>query len=182
MKTTETTIAESVICPRSRTKLLVLDTHRQAHLWATKTLLAIKVNWYLPGMMGLVRRLVRKCAACQGSKAPSTRNRARNHLSAVWSWQVLTIDFFVPIPQTQSGNNGGLVMTDHFTCWCNAIQLPDGKAATVARALNEQVFACFGIPGRCVASSAGVTRQRPCRTDHKGIWLSKDWTEHWVTP
>ena len=48
----------------------MLDTHRQAHLGATKTLAAIKLNWYWPGMTGLVRRLVRECMACQGAKAP----------------------------------------------------------------------------------------------------------------
>ena len=148
LKTTGTTEAGRVICPAGRRKQLVLDTHRQAHLGATKTLSAIKLNWYWPGMTGLVRRLVRECAACQGAKAPPTRNRAKNHLYAGRPWQVLAIDLFGPLPQTQAGNNVVLVMTDHFTRWCDAIPLPDGKAATVARALDERVFAYFGIPER----------------------------------
>ena len=87
-------------------------------------------------------------AACQGAKAPPTRNRASNHLYAGRPWQVLAIDLFGPLPQTQAGNNVVLVMTDHFTRWCDAIPLPYGKAATVTRALDERVFAYFGIPER----------------------------------
>ena len=126
----------------------MLDIHRQAHLGATKTLAAIKLNWYWPGMTGLVRRLVRECTACQGAKAPPTRNRARNRLYAKRPWQVLAIDLFGPLQQTRSGNNVVLVMTVHFTRCCDAIPLPDGRAATVARALDERVFAYFEIPER----------------------------------
>ena len=148
LRTTGSTEAGRVVCPRGKRKHLVLATHQEAHLGATKTLAAIKLSWYWPGMTGLVRRLVRECTACQGAKAPPERVRARNHLYAGRPWQVLAIDLFGPLPQTQSGNNVVLVMTDHFTRWCDAIPLPDGKAATVARALDERVFAYFGVPER----------------------------------
>ena len=141
LKTTGITEPGRVLCPRGRRKQLVLDTHRKANSGATKTLTAIKLNWYWPGIAGLVSRLVRECTACHGAKAPPTRNRARNHLYAGRLWQVLAIDLLGPLPQTRSGNNVVLVMTDHFTRWCDAIPLPDGRAATVARALDERVFA-----------------------------------------
>ena len=60
----------------------------------------------------------------------------------------MAIDLFGPLPQTRPGDNVVLDMTDHFTCWCDAIPLPDGRAATVTRALDERVFAYFGIPVR----------------------------------
>ena len=58
------------------------------------------------------------------------------------------MDLFGLLPQTQSENNVVLVKTDHFTHWCDAIPLPDGKAETVARALKKRVFAYFEIPER----------------------------------
>ena len=39
-----------------------------------------------------------------------------------------------------------LVMTDHFTRLCDAIPMLDGKTDIVAKTLEENVFAYFGIP------------------------------------
>ena len=52
-----------------------------------------------------------------------TRNRVKNNLYAGRLWQVLAIDLFGLFSQTRSLNNIVLVMTDPFTCWCNAIPL-----------------------------------------------------------
>ena len=58
---------------------------------------------------------------------------------------MLAIDLFGPLPQTRSANNVVLVVTGLFPRWCDVIPLPDGKAETVARALDEWVYAYFGI-------------------------------------
>jgi len=41
-----------------------------------------------------------------------------------------------------------LVLTDHFTRWKDAIAVPDGASETVARVLDSQIFAYFGLPER----------------------------------
>ena len=51
---------------------------------------------------------------------------------------MLAIDLFGSLPETRARNNVVLVMTEYFTGWCNAIPLPDGKAATVGRVLDER--------------------------------------------
>jgi len=58
----------------------------------------------------------------------------------------VAIDLCGPLPETEDKNTIILVLTDHFTRWSNAIPLPDGKATTVAKALDERVFSVFGIP------------------------------------
>ena len=46
----------------------------------------------------------------------------------------------VPFHRQGRENNVVLVMTDHFTCWCDAIPVPDDRAVTVAKALDERVL------------------------------------------
>ena len=59
---------------------------------------------------------------------------------------MLAIDLLGLLSQKRSGNNVVLAMIDHYTRRCDAISIPDEKAATVTRALDERVFAHFGIP------------------------------------
>ena len=51
-----------------------------------------------------------------------------------------------PFQETEDGKRWILVLTDHFTCWCDALPTPNAKAETVARILDERVFSYFGIP------------------------------------
>ena len=55
----------------------------------------------------------------------------------------MAVGLFGLLPQTKSGNNVVLVMTDHFTCWCYAIPLQDDRDATVVRALDGRAGFCL---------------------------------------
>ena len=98
----------------------------------------------------------------------------------------MAIDLFGPLSQTRSGNNVVLVMTDHFTRWCDAIPLPAGRVATVARTLDERVFAYFEIPERIYSDQGWQfqselfqaccdlwRKQRPRLTDRKETLWSR---------
>ena len=78
--------------------------------------------------------------ACQGAEALPERARARNHLYAE---QVSAIDLFSPLPQTRSGNNVALVILHVGVTPCPSLIV---EGTTVARALDEQIFAYFGVP------------------------------------
>lgn len=134
------------VCPGDQRASLVLSHHGEAHLGISKVTAAVRLRWYWPGMTSLIRRLITRCTQCQQAKTRGQKQRADNHLHAGRPWQVLAIDLYGPFPKTQRGNSVVLVMTDHFTRWSDAIPLPDGKAVTIAKALDERVFAYFGIP------------------------------------
>lgn len=51
-----------------------------------------------------------------------------------------------PIAVTSRGNKHILVVTDHFTKWCEAFPTKDQKASTVAQTLISKVFSRFGPP------------------------------------
>ena len=77
-----------------------------------------------------------------GNKPPSSRQR----LYAGRPWQNVVIDLVRPMPKTQGGNQGTLILSDHFTRWQDAIPLIDATAPTVATALAEWIFCYFGLP------------------------------------
>ena len=51
-----------------------------------------------------------------------------------------------PLPETARGNRHILVMTDHFSKWCEAFPTKDQKASTVANIFLHKVFSRFGPP------------------------------------
>lgn len=71
---------------------------------------------------------------------------SQNPLQAGRPWQVALINFCGPLPEAERGNTQILVPADHFTRWYDAIPIPNGFAATVARILDEQIFSYYGIP------------------------------------
>ena len=135
------------ICPRELTQQIIEETHRVAHLGITKTADRIKLSWYWPGMHADTRRCVTACTRCQQSKVSQHKSAGEtHHLYAGRPFQILAIDLCGPFPKTTRGNTQILVMTDHFTRWCDAIPTPDGTAEVVAQVLDERVFSYFGVP------------------------------------
>lgn len=39
-----------------------------------------------------------------------------------------------------------LVLTDHFTCWQDALAIPDATVATVATVFEERILCYLGLP------------------------------------
>lgn len=138
---------ELTICPGNMRRTAILNTHEQAHLGQRKTTARLMLTWYWPGITAHVRRLVGTCQRCQQSKtAKSKKVTTGHHLYAGRPLQVLGVDLTGPFPITPRGNTQILVVADHFTRWVDAIPIKDGSAETVARALEERVFAYLGIP------------------------------------
>ena len=61
-------------------------------------------------------------------------------------FQILAIDLCGPFPKTPRGSTQILVMTDHFTRWCDAIPIQDGTTEVIAKVLDERVFSYLGVP------------------------------------
>ena len=136
-----------VICPGKQRREVIAEKHESAHLGIGKTAARIRLEWYWPGMFADVRRYVSACANCQQSKVVKSKlNEGQYHLYAGRPWQTLAVDLRGPFPKTERGNTQILVMTDHFTRWCDAIPIPDGKTDTVEKTLEERVIAYFGNP------------------------------------
>ena len=135
------------VCPTSIRRNVVLEVHTQMHAGFMRTLNRVKLQWYWPGMTSDVRRVVYGCEVCQVAKqGGQTASTGRRRLLAGRPWQLVAIDLVGPLPKTKDGNQWILVISDHFTRWCDGLAIPDATASTVARALDERVFCYLGIP------------------------------------
>ena len=135
------------ICPREMRQQIIDETHRIAHLGINKTMDRIKLDWYWPGLSADTRRYVTACNRCQQSKASKHKTAGEtHHLYAGRPFQILAIDLCGPFPKTPRGSTQILVMTDHFTRWCDAIPIQDGTTEVIAKVLDERVFSYLGVP------------------------------------
>jgi len=94
-----------------------------------------------------VQLQVRKCEICQANKhgrSTETVGRRRPHIGRLW--QIVAVDLVGPMPTSERGITGILVLTDYFTWWADALTLPDVSASTVARTLDQNLFWYFGKP------------------------------------
>ena len=136
-----------VVCPRVRRQEVISQAHRQAHLGISKTTARIRLNWIWPGLTAEVKRAVNLCETCQQSKSAYIKQpKTDHHLNAGRVLQDFAIDLAGPYPVTARGNTMILVMADHFSRWVDGIAIPDGKAETIARVLDERVFCYMGVP------------------------------------
>jgi len=136
-----------IACPPTLRTPLIQEVHESSHLGEWKTTKGVQQNWYWPGMHSEVRRWVKACHTCQKSKNSGSKEaNTTHHLYAGRPWQKIAIDFTGPLDTTTRGNKWILVITDHFTRWCDGIALPDATAKTVADALVSRVFNNFGLP------------------------------------
>ena len=82
----------------------------------------------------------------QSKTVRARRSGQKKHLIVGRPWQTCAVGMVRQFQETENGNRWILVLTDHFTCWCDALPTPNAKAETVARILDERVFSYFGIP------------------------------------
>ena len=137
----------ATVAPPSLRNSLIKEVHHANHLGEWKTYQKLLLNWYWPGMQADVRRMVRNCEICQQQKNHhQPQGQTRRRLYAGRPWQRLAIDFTGPLDKTPRGNQWILVITDHFTRWCDAFPMPDATAEATAKILEERVFCHFGVP------------------------------------
>ena len=68
------------------------------------------------------------------------------------------INFIGPLPEAAGGNKHLLVVTDHFTKWCEVFPAKDQKAHTVAQILVSTIFSRFCPPSVLHHTKVGILR------------------------
>ena len=130
-----------VVCPKISRNVVIWTTHRQGHSGISRTTNRIKMTWYWPGMTANICCMIRTCEICQMAKSRDSEDSGeRQRLHAGRPWQKLAVDLVGPLPKTPRRNKWILVLTDHFSCWQDALALLDATAPTVAAQLDERFF------------------------------------------
>ena len=131
-----TRIKYQIILPRNLQETALQAHHNHtiaSHRGVDKTLGALRMQYYWPGLTAQVKKWVKICLNCGAKK-----NRGKTHRLPLKQYVVgapiefLTIDIIGPLPH---GNRFFLDLTDYFTKWTESYAIPNQEAVTVAEKL-----------------------------------------------
>jgi transposase InsO family protein len=93
--------------------------------------------------------IFKRCESCylcnyKRPRHPDTRG-ILSSTPATRPFERLSVDL-IKLPRSKLGNGYAVVFIDLFTCWLEAKPVPDKKATTINRVMNEYIFARHGIP------------------------------------
>jgi hypothetical protein len=124
------------------------DNLTSGHMGFARTLFKIQAYYYWPNLSTKTKAYCKSCVACQlhKSKTPDQRNRPLKPSLPYAVNAKLGIDLITDLPNSQSGNKVGLVITDYFTKWAVVVPLQNKEAETVASAIFNHYYMIYGIP------------------------------------
>ena len=148
-----------------------------AHLGVKKTLNKVRTQYYWKGMTTDVKQFVRTCEACQRRKTvqPTTSGELQQ-FSATQPFEVVGVDLLGPLPSTTRGHTYIVVMVDRFTRWVELVPVGDITAATVAKAVVDQLILRHGCPQRLLSDRGSQFRSKLMRQLYRRLGIDKIYT------
>ncbi len=130
-----------------QTSLLLRCHEEGGHRGGNNTYEQFTRRFYFPGAASEAQMTVKLCYRCQRNK-PKPKGQEHTLVStpvgdAFCKW---SIDFVGPFPISRHGNTYILTAKDCFTRWVEAFPTENMTAHTVARTLEKEIFARYGIP------------------------------------
>lgn len=118
------------------------------HKGVTKTYHRLRQRYHWPGMRNQVQDVIRCCESCQKQKVTRVKTREPMIITdtPVEAWEKIAIDIVGPLPKTSRGNRYILTIMDLLTKLGHAHELPDQKALTIIRTLDQKYFKPYSIP------------------------------------
>ena len=145
------------------------DDPMAGHYGEDGTFQRIAKRYYWTGMRKYISEYVKKCPECNRYKA-SNQKPAGLLRTPVHSqrFEVISIDLFGPLPQTQTGKQWIFIVEDCATKWVELFPLAHATAHECATTLIEDVFMRHGIPRRIISDNGtqfvGAVLQQVCFT------------------
>ncbi|GFV91545.1 retrovirus-related Pol polyprotein from transposon 412 [Trichonephila clavipes] len=97
-----------------------------------------------------IREWARKCIPCQKCKVHRhTKSKFGEYEVPDTRFSVIHIDLIGPLPPSQ-GMTFSMTCINRFSCWMEAVPLPDCKAQTASKAFYEHWVCRFGVPGKII--------------------------------
>ena len=116
-----------------------------AHLRIERTINLLRDHFYWPGMLNDTTKHVKHCERCLKFKALLEKASMEN-IDATYPMELVHMDYL-----TVEANRGGkdvniLVITDHFTCYAQAIITSSQTAKCTAQGLWDKFIVHYGVP------------------------------------
>ncbi|KAE8882239.1 hypothetical protein PF002_g10217 [Phytophthora fragariae] len=117
------------------------------HQGIVRTFYRVRAEFYWVGLYADVAKHVQACEDCSTSKSkPQLKGYSPGNVASEFPFQMVSMDFVIPLPKTQRGNTALLLFQGHFTGYVIAKAMSDTGALDVAKAFEECVFRRFGAP------------------------------------
>ncbi|GFV96787.1 transposon Tf2-8 polyprotein [Trichonephila clavipes] len=178
--------AEAQLVIPTAERELIMERHHNdpmaGHYGEEGTFQKIARRYYWTGMRKYISDYIKKCPECARFKA-TNQKPAGLLRTPVYSqrFEVIAIDLFGPLPQTDTGKQWIFIVEDCATKWVELFALSQASARQCATTLIEEVFMRHGIPRRIISDN-GTHRAKNrdlkprlailVRDDHSS-WYSK---------
>ncbi|KAE8962356.1 hypothetical protein PF011_g29426 [Phytophthora fragariae] len=123
------------------------DSLEGGHQGINRTYHRVKSDYYWIGLYADVEKHVRSCPDCCSSKSrPQLRGYSPGNVLAERPFQMVSMDFVIPLPKSRRGNTALLLFQCSFTGFVMGKAMSDTTALVVAQAFEECVYRRFGAP------------------------------------
>ncbi|GFV97435.1 retrovirus-related Pol polyprotein from transposon 412 [Trichonephila clavipes] len=150
--------AEAQLVIPTAERELIMERHHNdpmaGHYGEEGTFQKIARRYYWTGMRKYISDYIKKCPECARFKATNQKSAGLLR-TPVYSqrFEVIAIDLFGPLPQTDTGKQWIFIVEDCATKWVELFVLSQASARQCATTLIEEVFMRHGIPRRIISDN-----------------------------
>lgn len=123
------------------------DTMEGGHQGIVRTFHRVKSDFYWTGLYADVKKHIQACEDCSTSKnKPHLRGYSPGNVVSDRPFQVVSMDFVIPLPATRRVNTALPPFQGHFTGFVIAKAMSEIGEFEAAKAFEENIFRRFGGP------------------------------------
>ncbi len=166
---------DRIYIPRQCTELILLlihethDSEVSGHGGVHTTLELLQRHVYWPKMKQTVQQYIKSCKVCQQDKhrTTATNGLMMPHSVPNTRWHTISMDYIVALPDTATGNNAILVVTDKLSKMSHFIPTNiNVTSEQTAQLFIDNVFKLHGLPSKIIS-------------DRGPQFTSEFWTKLW---
>ncbi|GMF49698.1 unnamed protein product [Phytophthora fragariaefolia] len=123
------------------------DSLEGGHQGVVRTYQRVKLVYFWIGLYADAGKHVRSCPDCSSSKSrPHLLGHSPENILAALSFQLVSMDFVIPLSTTRRGNSALLLFQCTFTGFVIAKAMSNVDALRFAQAFEECIYRRFGAP------------------------------------
>ena len=141
--------AQLVIPSHERLEILKAyhDETTAGYYGTDRTIARICSRYFWPEIRGEIAKYVKNCIECQRFKSSNMKPAGLlQTTSSKQRFEVIAIDLFGPLPQTEEGYKWIYIIEDVASRWVEIFKLVEATAEACAKTLIEEVFFRYGMP------------------------------------